>query len=357
MTREERLQLREQRKLVQNLNISRDSRPSDSSATSFSSNSVFPPKNVIQNRQIEASNASSSSSSSPPIHGLDLPQRAQPYKTNDSSQNSRESMYPASRFSEADKSKIRSALGIQKTAQMSPVAKPSSSTQLNGFELANVKKYMKRPGEVPQQQAFQRFVSPPNNSGYVWAPVRNSPNRYAIGRPINNLPNGQSQFISTANYQVLDSSHSVNFPDARPIKYIVPVKQYVAMEHDYSRHSFLQYSGEEQEEREYQWFISFDWASLDLFSNYQNQRSSQEQELWLLHRAVDRVLVEPFNRNPTSGKQGAYLRLKCKNFMVCCIEINDLEDCQAVARSIEKLSNLSGIEHDYPITIEVHLPC
>lgn len=59
-----------------------------------------------------------------------------------------------------------------------------------------------------------------------------------------------------------------------------------------------------------------------------------------MHRAIDRVIVEIINRNPNI-KQSAYLRLKCKNFMVCCFEINDVEDCNAVARSIEKLSNLS----------------
>ncbi|KAH7701803.1 MTM-9 protein, partial [Aphelenchoides avenae] len=73
----------------------------------------------------------------------------------------------------------------------------------------------------------------------------------------------------------------------------------------------------------------------------------QNQELWLLHRAVDRVLVEPLSRDP-NVKSGAYLRLKCKNFMICCFEIADAEDCAAVARSIETLSNLHGFEHDYP---------
>ncbi|KAI1725711.1 myotubularin-like phosphatase domain-containing protein [Ditylenchus destructor] len=77
------------------------------------------------------------------------------------------------------------------------------------------------------------------------------------------------------------------------------------------------------------------------------QSKSNNQELWLLHRAVDRVHVEPISRNSTT-KQGGCLRLKCKNFMICSIEIKDLDDCMAVARSIEKLSNLNGIEHDYP---------
>nr|CDQ00508.1 BMA-MTM-9, isoform e [Brugia malayi] len=83
-------------------------------------------------------------------------------------------------------------------------------------------------------------------------------------------------------------------------------------------------------------------------SSSTNSPSGKEHssELWLLHRAVDRVIVEPivkdsFNR---SGK----LILKCKNFMICIFEIDDLDDCLAVARSIEKLSNLKGIQHDYP---------
>uniref|UniRef100_A0A914R681 Myotubularin phosphatase domain-containing protein n=1 Tax=Parascaris equorum TaxID=6256 RepID=A0A914R681_PAREQ len=34
--------------------------------------------------------------------------------------------------------------------------------------------------------------------------------------------------------------------------------------------------------------------------------------------------------------------------MICVFEVADLEDCMAVARSMEKLSNLSGIQHEYP---------
>ncbi|KAF7632756.1 Myotubularin phosphatase domain-containing protein [Meloidogyne graminicola] len=73
----------------------------------------------------------------------------------------------------------------------------------------------------------------------------------------------------------------------------------------------------------------------------------EEQEFWLLHRAVDRVLVEHVNRNP-NARQGAYLRLKCKNFLHICFELDDLLDCQLVARSIETLSNLNDIGHNYP---------
>ncbi|KAM3726949.1 Myotubularin-related protein [Dirofilaria immitis] len=69
-------------------------------------------------------------------------------------------------------------------------------------------------------------------------------------------------------------------------------------------------------------------------------------ELWLLHRAVDRVVVEPIVKDNLS--RSGKLILKCKNFMVCIFEIDDLDDCVAVARSIEKLSNLEGIQHDYP---------
>uniref|UniRef100_A0A8R1TVF8 Myotubularin phosphatase domain-containing protein n=1 Tax=Onchocerca volvulus TaxID=6282 RepID=A0A8R1TVF8_ONCVO len=69
-------------------------------------------------------------------------------------------------------------------------------------------------------------------------------------------------------------------------------------------------------------------------------------ELWLLHRAVDRVVVEPIIKDNLS--RSGKLILKCKNFMICIFEIEDLDDCVAVARSIEKLSNLKGIQHDYP---------
>ncbi|EFO20414.2 hypothetical protein LOAG_08075 [Loa loa] len=69
-------------------------------------------------------------------------------------------------------------------------------------------------------------------------------------------------------------------------------------------------------------------------------------ELWLLHRAVDHVVVEPIVKDSLS--RSGKLILKCKNFMICIFEIDDLDDCLAVARSIEKLSNLKGIQHDYP---------
>ncbi|KAI3418379.1 hypothetical protein GPALN_009700 [Globodera pallida] len=75
---------------------------------------------------------------------------------------------------------------------------------------------------------------------------------------------------------------------------------------------------------------------------------TDQHEFWLLHRAIDRVIVEPISRDPNLRQQGAFLRLKCKNFMHLCFELNALADCQAVARSIEKLSNLHGVAHDYP---------
>ncbi|VDK64215.1 unnamed protein product [Onchocerca ochengi] len=60
-------------------------------------------------------------------------------------------------------------------------------------------------------------------------------------------------------------------------------------------------------------------------------------ELWLLHRAVDRVVVEPIIKDNLS--RSGKLILKCKNFMICIFEIEDLDDCVAVAQ---------GIQHDYP---------
>lgn len=73
-------------------------------------------------------------------------------------------------------------------------------------------------------------------------------------------------------------------------------------------------------------------------------RSSDE--LWLLHRAVDRVFVEPMCRDQPS--KGGLLALKCKNFLIIVFEISVWEDCQAAARSIQTLSNINGCSHDYP---------
>lgn len=36
-----------------------------------------------------------------------------------------------------------------------------------------------------------------------------------------------------------------------------------------------------------------------------------------------------------------FFEFRCKNFMACCIEMDEIDDCNAVARSIEALSNLS----------------
>ncbi|VDN04858.1 unnamed protein product [Thelazia callipaeda] len=78
-------------------------------------------------------------------------------------------------------------------------------------------------------------------------------------------------------------------------------------------------------------------------------------ELWLLHRAVDRVTVEQISKDGAS--RAGRLILKCKNFMICIFDMEDLDDCTAVARSIEKLSSLSklyykvikrNIQRNYP---------
>ena len=69
----------------------------------------------------------------------------------------------------------------------------------------------------------------------------------------------------------------------------------------------------------------------------------------LLHRAIDRVTVEPIAKGPNPPpNSGALLTLKCKNFMICVFEIPNINDCAAVARSIETLSNLSNRDLDYP---------
>uniref|UniRef100_A0A0N5AGS3 Myotubularin phosphatase domain-containing protein n=1 Tax=Syphacia muris TaxID=451379 RepID=A0A0N5AGS3_9BILA len=83
-----------------------------------------------------------------------------------------------------------------------------------------------------------------------------------------------------------------------------------------------------------------------IFSPSNAKKKKTCEELWLLHRAVDLVSVEPKNReNPLKG---GFLTLKCKNFMVCEFEMDDFEDCIAVARSIQRLSNLDNLQHEYP---------
>ncbi|CAB3397704.1 unnamed protein product [Caenorhabditis bovis] len=83
-------------------------------------------------------------------------------------------------------------------------------------------------------------------------------------------------------------------------------------------------------------------------SNPQNDTTNQNlnnEEFWLLHKAVDRVLCEPISKEQPS--KGGLLALKCKNFLIIIFEISDLELCRAAARSIESLSNLNGVVHDY----------
>lgn len=83
-----------------------------------------------------------------------------------------------------------------------------------------------------------------------------------------------------------------------------------------------------------------------IFSPSSPKRGKTSEELWLLHRTVDHVAAEPRNReNPM---RGGILTLKCKNFMVCEFELDDFEDCMAVARSLQRLSNLNDVQHEYP---------
>lgn len=58
----------------------------------------------------------------------------------------------------------------------------------------------------------------------------------------------------------------------------------------------------------------------------------------MLHRAVDRVFTEQTSPSPESS---AIIHLRCKNFLICSFNIPNQADCRAVARSIERLSNLS----------------
>ncbi|CAD5207811.1 unnamed protein product [Bursaphelenchus okinawaensis] len=75
-----------------------------------------------------------------------------------------------------------------------------------------------------------------------------------------------------------------------------------------------------------------------------NKQEDDRSEFWLLHRAVDRVMVEP----GSLPEFPSVLHLKCKNFLICSFIVKSQSDCQAVARSIERLSNLSNIDFEYP---------
>uniref|UniRef100_A0A7I5EF34 Myotubularin phosphatase domain-containing protein n=1 Tax=Haemonchus contortus TaxID=6289 RepID=A0A7I5EF34_HAECO len=81
-------------------------------------------------------------------------------------------------------------------------------------------------------------------------------------------------------------------------------------------------------------------------NNQSPSLNKSEEELWLLHRAVDRACIEPLVKDQPS--RGGLLSLMCKNFMIIIFEISIWEDCQAAARSIETLSNINGCSHDYP---------
>ncbi|KAI6240215.1 BMA-MTM-9, isoform c [Aphelenchoides fujianensis] len=80
-----------------------------------------------------------------------------------------------------------------------------------------------------------------------------------------------------------------------------------------------------------------------IFAPAESERNTSE--FWLLHRAVDRVLVEATSN---AVEAPALLHLKCKNFLICSFNVPNQNDCNAVARSIERLSNLNNIELEYP---------
>lgn len=87
----------------------------------------------------------------------------------------------------------------------------------------------------------------------------------------------------------------------------------------------------------------FHWSSVVWFTAkiFLSFLSKTTQWFKLLHRAVDFATVEPKSRD--NVVKGGFLILKCKNFMICEFEMDDLEDCMAVARSIQRLSNLSNV--------------
>lgn len=66
-------------------------------------------------------------------------------------------------------------------------------------------------------------------------------------------------------------------------------------------------------------------------------------EIWLMHKSVD--LVVPELKQQSSG---GFLTLKCKNFLIIALDFPSLDDCQAVARSVEILSNLPDLKLEYP---------
>ncbi|CAG0912921.1 unnamed protein product [Notodromas monacha] len=73
-----------------------------------------------------------------------------------------------------------------------------------------------------------------------------------------------------------------------------------------------------------------------------SRRESQE-ELWILHKAVDTIE----KRSSVQTNTGV-LTLKCKDFRVISLEIVGLDDFNAVASSLEKLSNVADVTFMYP---------
>ncbi|GMT06952.1 hypothetical protein PENTCL1PPCAC_29126 [Pristionchus entomophagus] len=81
------------------------------------------------------------------------------------------------------------------------------------------------------------------------------------------------------------------------------------------------------------------------------QKDDATKDIWILHRMVDKVVAEPIAKDDPS--RGGLLVLKLKNFLILTFEIRSLADCQALFRSIEKLSNLRGFHHEYPFYYRV----
>uniref|UniRef100_A0A0K0F2Q0 Myotubularin-related protein MTM-9 (projected from Caenorhabditis elegans ortholog mtm-9) n=1 Tax=Strongyloides venezuelensis TaxID=75913 RepID=A0A0K0F2Q0_STRVS len=76
----------------------------------------------------------------------------------------------------------------------------------------------------------------------------------------------------------------------------------------------------------------------------------EDDELWLLHRAIDKVEIKQFKFRKNNGpiEIGGYLYLMCKNFLIVIFQFFNIDDCQAVGRNIETLSNITGFTLDYP---------
>lgn len=72
-----------------------------------------------------------------------------------------------------------------------------------------------------------------------------------------------------------------------------------------------------------------------------SDRTTNKEELWLLHTSVDSVEKRLVN-------SGGVILIKCKDFTLLVLEIPSAEDCLNVANSIEQLSHVDDVTLKYP---------